>query len=438
MRKTLVIIRREFVQGVRTRGFVISTLLVPVVMSLFFVVPGLLLTLRTGEATRLAVLDLTGRLSGPLAESLARGGSFGGESRRPPRGLRDENFEARFRVERVEPAGRAPEQVREELNRRVLAGELDAYLVLPADLLEGGTAQLYARNTGDVFTHGVVEEKLNRAVVEERLRAADIDGERVRQLSSEVRLARTRVTKGGEQRDEGGGFIFPFLIGVFIFFAIMMYGQAILSAVVEEKTTRIAEVLFSSLRAFPLMLGKLVGVSLVALTQFLIWTLLFAAVAAYGAGALMAGGGAGINLPRVPAAALVYAPLFFLLGFYVYSTVYAVVGSIVTTEKEASQIVLPVSLLPLIAMYMAFPVIRSPGSSFSFWVSMVPFFSPVTMLVRIVTETPPFWQVALSLAVGVLTVFGMVWVAARIYRTGMLMYGKRPTLPEIWRWVREP
>jgi len=438
MRKALTVIRREFVQGVRTRGFIISTVLGPVVMSLFFIVPGLIFSLRTGEATRLAVLDLTGRLSGTLAASLARGGVAGDEDerRRPTSGLRDERFEARFRVETIEAAGRAPEQVREELNRRVIGGELDAYLVLPADLLDAGEAQLYARNTGDVFTHGVLEEKLNRAVVEERLRAAGIDGERVRQLSRGVGFTRTRVTQGGEQRDEGGGFMFPFLVGVFVFFAIMMYGQSILSAVVEEKTTRIAEVLFSSLRAFPLLLGKLVGVSLVALAQFLIWTLLFVAVAAYGAGAL--GAGAGFGLPRVPPLMLVYAPLFFLLGFYVYSTLYAVIGSVVTTEKEASQIVVPVSFLPMTAMYLAFPVMRSPNSDFSFWISMVPFFSPVTMLVRVVTETPPFWQIALSLLTGVATFFGMVWVAARIYRTGMLMYGKRPTLPEIWRWVREP
>jgi ABC-2 type transport system permease protein len=434
MRKMLAIVRREYVQGVRTKGFVISTLLAPVIMGIFFILPALLVTLRTGEVTRLAVADLSGRLYAPFAEALARGGA---ESQRSPSGgLRDEQFEAQFASERVETANRTPEQVREELNRRVLAGELDAYLLLPADVLETGAAHLYARNTGDVFTHGIIRDKLNRVVFEERLRAASIDSERVRQLSRNISLARTRVTREGEQRDEGGGFMFPFLVGAFVLIAILMYGQALLSAVVEEKTTRIVEVLFSSLRAFPLMLGKLVGVSLVALTQFLIWALLFAGFAAYGAGAIAMSGGE-LNLPRVPGIALIYAPLYFLLGFYLYSTIYAVIGSIVTTEKEASQIVLPVTFLPVIAFYLGFPVIRSPNSDFAFWVSMVPFFSPVTMMVRIVTEPPPFWQVALSLMIGAATVIAMVWIAARIYRTGMLMYGKRPTLPEIWRWVRQ-
>jgi ABC-2 type transport system permease protein len=162
---------------------------------------------------------------------------------------------------------------------------------------------------------------------------------------------------------------------------------------------------------------------------------MFLVLGLFGGGALALGGG-DFALPRVPTVALLLAPFFFTLGFYVYATFYAVVGAVVTSEKEATQIVMPFSLLPALAIYLAFPIIRNPNSAFSFWVSMVPFFSPITMLVRIVTETPPWWQIALSLLIGAATVVGMVWVAARIYRTGMLMYGKRATLPEIWRWAR--
>lgn len=434
MRKTWVVVRREYAQGVRTKGFIISTLLAPVLMGVFFVLPGLLVTLRTGEATRLAVVDLTGRLYAPLRESLAVGGESVNETGSERRGLSDEEFDARFRVEEVAVSVDSLAELRDELSGRVMREELDAYLILPEDTLRGGAAQLYARNTGDVFTHSILEDRLTRVVIEQRMREARIDGDRVRELSREVEMERTRVTKGGEHRDDGGSFIFPFIIGAFIITAIMIYGQAVLSAVVEEKTTRIVEVLFSSLEAFPLLMGKLVGVSFVALTQFMIWALMFILVALYGAGAALAAG-VELSVPRVPVVAVAYAPLFFLLGFYIYTTIYAVIGSIVTTEKEASQIILPVSLLPVVAIYLAFPVIRSPNSDFSFWVSLVPFFSPVTMLVRVVTETPPVWQVALSLVIGVTTVLLMVWLAARIYRTGMLMYGKRPTIPEVLRWV---
>ena len=441
MRKLLAVVRREYVQGVRNKGFIISTLLAPAIMALFFVVPVLLATLRTGGATRVAVVDLTGgRLYDPLSEALARGGRADEDEarKRQPQGLRDEEFESRFSAERVELGGRPFEAVKEELRRRVLDNKLDAFLVLPPEVLEGGAAQLYSRSAGDLFTRSAIERSLSRVVADERLRAARIDGERVRELTRKVEVEQARVTATGEQSASGaGGFILPFLVGTFIVVAIMMYGQVILSAVVEEKTTRIVEVLFSSLRAFPLLLGKLVGVSLVGFTQFAIWALMFLALGLFGGGGLALAGG-DLALPRIPAAGLLLAPVFFTLGFYIYGTLYAVVGSMVTSEKEATQIVMPLSFLPALAIYLAFPIIRNPNSSFSFWISMVPFFSPITMLVRIVTERPPAWQIALSLLIGAATVVAMVWVAARIYRTGMLMYGKRATIPEVLKWVRQP
>jgi ABC-2 type transport system permease protein len=445
MKKVLVIIRREYIQGVRGKAFVVSTVLAPVFMLLFLVVPGLLIGLKTGEATRVAVVDETGRVYQPLRESVTRGPRKGVErAGGAARGVADagaardvaEAVQTNFQMEEVSAAGRPLEEVKAELSRRVLDGKLDVYLVLPADILQRGEAELYARNTGDMITLSVLEDRLNLAVIEQRMRDENIEQQRVRQLSRNVTMSKEKVTAGGTKKDEGGSFIFAIGVGTFVIIAMMMYGQSILSAVVEEKTTRIVEVLFSSVDAFGLLAGKLVGVSLVALTQFTIWAAMFLLLALFSTGAMMMGG-MEVTLPTVPPQAYAYALLFFMLGFFVYATVYAVIGAVVTTEKEASQIVVPVSLFPVIAIYLAFPVIRSPGSNFSFWVSMVPFFSPVTMLVRVVTETPPFWQIALSLLFGVLTVVAMIWVAARIYRTGMLMYGKRATIPEILRWIRQ-
>ena len=215
-----------------------------------------------------------------------------------------------------------------------------------------------------------------------------------------------------------------------------MYGQVILAAVIEEKETRIAEVLFSSVRAFPLMMGKLIGVSLVALTQYAIWGLAFGLFALYGV-AMLAARGVPISLPHLPASIFVYFLLFFLLGYFIYATIYALIGAMVTTTQEGGQVALPVIMLLVIGFYVAFPVIRSPNSSFAFWVSLFPFFSPITMLVRIVTQTPPFWQIALSLVIGFGTVVLLIWVTARIYRIGMLMYGKRASIPEVLRWIRQ-
>jgi len=130
--------------------------------------------------------------------------------------------------------------------------------------------------------------------------------------------------------------------------------------------------------------------------------------------------------------------LFFLMGYFIYATLYALVGSMVTTSQEGGQLAMPIILLLVVGFYLAFPVIRSPNSPFAVWVSLVPFFAPITMLIRIVAAEPPAWQVAVSLCLGFATVAGMLWLAGRVYRVGMLMYGKRATIPEVLKWVRQP
>ncbi|HEX9918008.1 MAG TPA: ABC transporter permease, partial [Pyrinomonadaceae bacterium] len=326
--------------------------------------------------------------------------------------------------------------IKGELNARVRKGELGVYLVLPEKILEDGRAEYYGRNVSDPVTTSQLRHSLNRAVVEQRLREANIDQMRVRQLSKEIVLETTKVSESGLERDSGGGFGVAMFVGLFIYMAILMYGQVILSSVVEEKTTRVSEVLFSSVKPFHLMLGKLLGVSLVAITQYLIWAVAFGAFALYGV-SMLAAGGMDVPLPSLPLSFAVYALLFFILGFLMYATIYMLVAAMVTTEKEAGQMALPLIFLSVISIYLAFPVIRSPNSSFAFWLSIAPFFSPITMLVRIVTETPPFWQIALSLGIGAASVVVCVWVAARVYRVGMLMYGKSASIPEVVRWFRQ-
>ncbi|MCA1633955.1 MAG: ABC transporter permease, partial [Acidobacteria bacterium] len=335
MRKMLAIIRREYVQGVRGKAFIISTLLAPVFMLFFLIVPGLLIGLKTGGATRVAVVDQTGRVYESLRESVMRGteaegpgaadaaravADAGAGKRRLP-DKDDGVVETHFELERVSADARPLEEVKTELSRRVLDGKLDIYLILPADVLQKGEAELYARNTGDMITLSVLENRLSRAVIEQRMRDENINQQRIRELSEEVRVSKDKVTAAGTKKDDGGSFFFAIGVGTFVLIAMLMYGQAILSAVVEEKTTRIVEVLFSSVNAFTLLAGKLVGVSLVALTQFTIWALMFVLVALYGVGA-MAMAGMEVTLPSVPPQALVYALLFFMLGFFVYATIY--------------------------------------------------------------------------------------------------------------------
>jgi ABC-2 type transport system permease protein len=449
MRKLLTVIKREYVQRVRTKFFVIATVLGPVMMLLFTVVPAYLAGIKAGGPTRVAVVDESGKLYERFRDALTleRGEDEEESQQSSPTSQVNSNQQDRmkrtaqfseqgFALERVEPNGKSLENIKRELNERVLKEQLDAYVVIPKDILTNGKAEFYGRNTGDIFTRETVAGRLSSAVRDLRLAEEHVPANVVKELNRRVTLSSTKVSARGEETDSGGGFFVVFAFGFIIYLTTLLYGQMILAAVIEEKETRIAEVLFSSIRAFPLMMGKLIGVSLVALTQLGIWGLAFLLFALYGAGMLSAQG-VPISLPHIPAMMFVYFVLYFLLGYFLYATIYALVGSMVTTTQEGGQLALPVVLLLVASIWLAFPVIRSPNSSLAFWASMFPFFAPITMLVRIVTETPPVWQIALSLAIGFATVVGLIWLASRIYRVGMLMTGKRASIPEVWRWVRQ-
>jgi ABC-2 type transport system permease protein len=449
MRKLLAVVKREYVQRVRSRMFILVTVLGPVVISFFGIAPALIFSIKAGGPVKIAVVDQTGKLYRSVYESVM-------ENTGTPDSTQDamnantlnngaserfqqlgEQQEGSFELEEVRPDGRSLNEIKKELDARVLAKNLDGYLILPPNLLQNGKPEYYGRNTGDVFTRRFLQEALSRAVRQQRLAEANIDARIVQQLSEPVQLDAMRVSAaGGGIRDSGEGFALVFGAGFIMYLTILMYGQMILGAVIEEKETRIAEILFSSVKPFTLMMGKLVGVSMLALTQLAIWGLAFAAFALYGVGVL-ASKGVPLHIPNVPLGHFAYFGLFFLLGYFMYSTIYALIGSMVTTAQEGGQLSMPVVLLPLIGFYLFLPVSRSPDSSFAFWVSMFPFFSPMTMLVRIVTQTPPLWQIVLSLFLGFGTVALVTWLAARIYRVGMLMAGKKATLPEVMRWVRQ-
>lgn len=437
MKKFLTVVKREYIQRVRAKMFIVSTILLPAVMSLFGIVPAIILSIET-PPMRVAVVDQTGRMYLPLRQALFNEQSEPdaqnantGAARVPPR----RNF-SRFVLQEVREGNQSLDQIRANLDQRMRARELEGYIILAPDFLSHGQAEFINRNPGDVFSARVLQSAINRATREQRLIDANVDSKTRQELFKPVELQSGKTGPGGQQTDSSASFALVFGIGFVMYLAILMYGQIILGAVIEEKETRIAEILFSSVRPFVLMMGKLVGVSLVALTQLTIWALAFSAFALYGAG-MLASQGLPTNIPSIPLSHYIYFALFFLLGYFIYATIYALVGSMVTTAQEGGQLAMPIILILVISFYLFWPVSRSPDSPFSFWVSMIPFSAPVAMLVRIVTQTPPFWQIALSLLIGFSSVLVIMWMAARIYRVGMLMYGKRASIPEAIRWARQ-
>ena len=445
MRKFLAVVKREYVQRVRAKMFVLMTIGVPLLMSFFGIVPTLIFGIRAGGPVRIAVVDQTGKLYRNLEKAIT--GDTQPASTPDVTAVANANVDNALDVparqqnyielQEIQLDGRPLDVIRAELDGLVRSKEINGYVVLPAEVLKGERPQFYGSNTTDLFTKRTLQQSINRAIRERRLEEANIDSRTIEALSKPAELRAVRIGAVGEERDSGEGFLLVFAAGFIMYLTILLYGQVVLGSIIEEKETKIAEILFSSMRPFPLLMGKLVGVSLVALTQLAIWGIAFVALAVYGIN-LLASRGLPMHIPSIPPIHFLYFGLFFLLGYFVYSTIYAFVGSMVTTPQEGGQLAMPIILLLAVGFYMFLPVSRSPDSPFAFWVSMVPFFAPITMMVRITTQTPPFWEIALSFLLGVGTILLLVWVASRIYRIGMLMYGKKARISEVIRWVRQP
>jgi len=436
MNKLLAVVKREYLEGVRTRSFLITTMLGPLLMLGISVLPVMVMSRIGGGTTRIAVVDQTNQMYERVRDHITRDNAEATANRRNERTTRGGVSGARYELEQVALANNSLEETKRNLSERVRRGELNAYVVIPPNVLENGKVEYYARNTSDVFTAERMRNRITSAVVEQRMSDAQIDQGRLAELQRRVEIDAIKVDGEGERRDSGS-FWLAYIVGGVIYAMVLLYGNAVLSSVVEEKTTRVSEVLFSSIRPLPLLAGKLLGVSLVALTQVIVWVLVSVLLSLYGAGALVASG-AEFTLPRIRPEVYVYLILFFLVGYFVYSTCYALVGSMVTTAQEGTGMAMPITFMFVIAFVLTTPVISNPNSSFSVLMSLIPFFSPIIMLLRIMTETPPFWQIALSLLIGFASIVGLMWIAARVYRTGMLMYGKRATIPEVMRWVRQP
>jgi ABC-2 type transport system permease protein len=455
MTKFFAVVKREYLQRVRTKFFVLMTVLGPVLLAVFTIVPGLLAGYKAGHDTRIAIVDQTdGKLYSSVRRSLLK--QDRGDEDDPAAvvaGAMNSNTQDRMRnlnrsfgsflVEQVNVGGRPLVDIKRELNARIGHDDLEGYLVIPPGILQNGRSSVtyYGRNVSDEITRKQIEDRLNRAVRRERMIASGVKEQDVEELSKPVGMITYPVNEKGEEgaEDSGVGFAMVFVVAFVIYITVLLYGQVVLGAIVEEKETRIAEILFSSVRSTTLMLGKLIGVSLVALTQMGIWVLAFSLLSVFGVGWLAAQGVniSSIGLPHLPALFFVYFFLFFMLGYFVFAAIYVFIGSMVTTTQEGGQMAMPVVFLLVASLLMASPVLRSPNSSFAFWVSMFPFFSPITMLVRIVSQTPPVWQILLSLSIGAGTVVLLLWLASRIYRIGMLMYGKKASIPEVMRWIRQ-
>jgi ABC-2 type transport system permease protein len=447
MGKLFVIFKREYLERVRTRWFIIGTLLGPAFLLLLVGAPRLMGDRTEGsrDVARIDVLDATGTgLGNRVADALRAKFPL---SRAPY-------------VRTVDPAKLPLEEDRSVL--RVQRGEVVGALVLDSATVAGDSVRYAGRNAGSHMDLDAIRNVVRNVVLADQMAAAGIDAKRVDRFSH-IRLD-MHIEQIGDKGLEKGNSLAVILLGysvaLLLYMMIVVYGQAIMRSVLEEKTTRVAEVVVSSVDTDTLLAGKILGVGLVAITQVLSWVVLGAAALmafpqimgtgpvdgsgpAGGAIGGVAGGASAAaalmtaGLPSIPIGATIALFLFFVLGFIFYASLFAAVGAMVNSQEDVQQAATPVMLLLVSSAVFMPPVLANPTSNLAKTISMLPTSAPIIMPLRMTLMPVPWIEIVGALAGVSAACAASIWVSGRIYRVGLLMYGKKPTIRELAKWIRQ-
>ena len=454
LERIAVVAKREYLQRVRGKGFWIATLVLPVFLAAVTILPSLLLA-KAETRQKVVVVDTTGQVADELQSVLAAraaaassasatsatpqaAGSDRGSSGRGGHGSRGSRSHGKASFDlTIEPPLPGQAAQREDLDRRVRAGTIDAWIGVDPAGLAANHIEYHARNVSNFVTQEVLKDSLSTAVRRVRLRQAGFDPERIGALTQPVDLDTVKIGKEGSRAEESmAEFAFAYALFMMLYMVIAIWGQQVMTGVLEEKGSRIVEVLVASVRPFDLLMGKLVGICCLGLTQIAIWFATLIALTAPGVIASIAFLPAGMHLPTVSLTLAVNFAIFFVLGFFVFATFYAAIGASFNNVQEAQQVAAFVVFFLIAPLFLMFRIVNDPDSTLAVVSSLIPPFTPLLMTLRIALQPPPLWQLLLSYVLTLSFIWGMVWLTARIYRIGILMYGKKPTIQEIWRWVR--
>ena len=444
MRKLVVVFKREYLERVRSKWFLVGTLLGPVFFAMITVVP-LLISTRSKASTDLANVTIIDATSSGMGERVA-----GALRQRFP-------LSPAPQVVSVDAASILREEDRAVISVR--DKETRGYLVLDSNTVAGSSVRYAGRNASSMNDVEQITSLVRQQVLAQRLQGEGIDATRVAALTG-VRLQMVTEKIGDKGREKGSGIgnvIFGYVIALLLYMMIVIYGQTILRGVMEEKTTRVAEVVVSSVSTDTLLAGKVLGVGMVAITQVVAWVALSFSLMFYGvpllekklgAGAIAGGaaagqpGGAGMAsqladaLPSLSMSTLIALLLFFVLGFIFYASLFAAIGAMVNSQEDVQQASMPVMLLLVSSVVFMTPIMTNPGSGLARTMSLLPFSAPILMPLRMTLIPVPWYEVAGSIAGVAIACLVAIWISARVYRVGLLMYGKKPSFREVARWVR--
>jgi ABC-2 type transport system permease protein len=423
LRQIKLVLQREYMTRIRSKGFIAATILIPV---------GFLVIMGVG-------VGITLWSSTPAVKV----------------GIADHTGQIYPRLQKIDPARYVSVSGlgADSLRTKVSSGQLSGYIRLNDDNISGAkNPELIYGGSGGITLVSSIQHDLQRAFREERLERADVPANVRKIYSDRVHLNSRKLTKEGQGTETHTDFLsgIGLAMGIIIFMSLFGYGGLLVRSVIEEKTSRIVEVIASSVKPVELLIGKMAGIAALGITQIIFWIaafLVFSTAAGSIAGLFMhmpaVTGAAGafnptnLQIPAIDPMIFIYFLLFFLLGYLLYSTFFAAIGAAVDSRTDTQQFMFPIMLPIIIAYFIMFQTIQHPDSSLSVIGSLIPFFSPIVMITRIAITNVPFWQIALSMFLIILTFSGTMWVCTKIYRVGILSYGKSAGYKELLKWVRE-
>ncbi len=414
MEKIKLIILFEYVSRVRRVSFWVTTVTVPI-LSLVPMALSIVFTLFGSGERHITILDQSG-VPG-LYESIRKN-------------VEGSTIGAKYALSQVVvPDGQDMDKFRLRFNTEIEKDSTKAYIVLRPGIIDGVPPEYYSGGVSD-FTLPNLAESIRRTVIDHKLVMAGLDPERYLKMSG---MKLITISSRGETKGADINFIVSILIFIFTYMGIIGYGSQVMWGVIEEKSTRIMEMMVSSSTPFEMMLGKLIGIGLVGLTQYLIWVIASAPILFISQRGLAA---VGLTLNSIPISAAICFILYFALGYFLFAAMYLVGGALATDSESSNIITQFMSIITWVPFITIMAVVQNPNGAIAMALSFFPFFTPGIMILRIATTSTPMWQIILSMLLMVATTGVVIWVAARIYRVGILIYGKKPRLGEIIRWLR--
>ena len=403
MHNIWLIAKREYTERIKTKAFLIATILIPTLMGggVFGIVG---MASRSKTTSHIAIVTGQTQPAMDLKRELQNGKV------------------SKMTVD-ILPASTA----HASLDQQIVSKRLDGYLVITPAVEEGArpTFDFTPRSTADIATSQAIEEALRKVLMREYLETSGVSASKAEVVMSAVTL--NVIEKNGKHGNSQTSFYVAYVLFFLMYMVVLLYGMNVARSIIEEKTSRVFEVLLATITPDELLAGKILGVGAVGLTQVGIWMI------AAGALTVSAGAMSGVSLS---AAQIIFFLVYFALGYILYSSVAAALGAMTNSEQELQQLNMFLMVPLFFSMLMLVPVVTNPNSMLSRIVSQIPFCAPLLMELRISISMPQPWELALSIALILVTTYAVLWISSRIYRVGILMYGKKPNIPEILRWLK--